>query len=300
MNGKKAGILFLIIVLVDFALMFGVQVFYAYWPQYYSAPGAMVLSESVLLVPALIMAAFTPGDLKEQFPFREITWRAVVLSVPIMFCILPVIAVCNLFTMQFVPNTVDMASNYILQWPVWVMVPIMGIYGPLCEEMVFRGYIYQSFRRSAGVMASALMSALLFGLIHLNLNQACYAFVIGIFFALAAEATGSITMPFIMHALFNTTEVLLMYYTSSATEITTDGSTVSYSISGMAFALYGTMAAVGILVAVILLHRVAKFEGRSLREMPPVHRVGRMGSVALIISIAICVLYIGGNTIGLL
>ena len=46
---------------------------------------------------------------------------------------------------------------------------------------------------------------------HMNLNQACYAFVIGIAFALLVEATGSIFSSILCHFVFNAQSVCIMY-----------------------------------------------------------------------------------------
>ena len=51
---------------------------------------------------------------------------------------------------------------------------------------------------------AALMSGLLFGCFHLNINQALYAFVMGIVFAYMVEATGSLWSSVIAHFAVNT------------------------------------------------------------------------------------------------
>ena len=57
-----------------------------------------------------------------------------------------------------------------------------------------------------------LLSSLLFGLMHMNFNQAPYAFALGVAMAVLVEATGSLWSSVLMHVIFNAQSVLLMYF----------------------------------------------------------------------------------------
>ena len=50
---------------------------------------------------------------------------------------------------------------------------------------------------------AALMSGLIFGLMHLNFNQFSYGFVLGVIFAAVVEASGSIYASMAIHFLIN-------------------------------------------------------------------------------------------------
>ena len=54
-----------------------------------------------------------------------------------------------------------------------------SVFAPLSEELIFRGYILRSLR-PYGKRFAILGSALLFGLFHGNLLQACYAILVGL------------------------------------------------------------------------------------------------------------------------
>ena len=54
------------------------------------------------------------------------------------------------------------------------------------------------------------MSGLVFGLFHLNINQFCYAFVIGVVFAFLVEATGSIWSSVLAHFAINTYSITII------------------------------------------------------------------------------------------
>lgn len=63
--------------------------------------------------------------------------------------------------------------------PTWSMFFYTVLLAPLCEELLFRGFLYQSFLRF-GQNFAVFFSALLFGLYHANIVQTPFAFVLGI------------------------------------------------------------------------------------------------------------------------
>jgi membrane protease YdiL (CAAX protease family) len=79
---------------------------------------------------------------------------------------------------------------------------------PLQEEFIFRGYIYGVLRRYAGVPLGILVNAALFAGIHLHAPSFGGLFVLAVCLTLAYEWTGSLLVPMVMHALFNSISVV--------------------------------------------------------------------------------------------
>lgn len=76
------------------------------------------------------------------------------------------------------------------------------ICAPILEELVFRKrLIDRTLVYGEGV--SILMSGLIFGLFHGNLNQFVYTFVMGMFWGFLYSKTGRIRYSMIMHAVIN-------------------------------------------------------------------------------------------------
>ncbi len=76
------------------------------------------------------------------------------------------------------------------------------VLGPVCEELLFRGLVAARLARY-GERPAALISALLFGLWHGNLEQFFYAFGIGLLLAYAYYRTGRLITPIVLHMLYN-------------------------------------------------------------------------------------------------
>ena len=70
--------------------------------------------------------------------------------------------------------------------------------------------MYCGYRRDGSRVAAVIMSALAFALMHLNFNQAAYAFIIGVAFAFIVEATGSLWSSIMCHMMFNAESVIVM------------------------------------------------------------------------------------------
>lgn len=96
-----------------------------------------------------------------------------------------------------------------------LMFLCVGLLPALVEEFAFRGVVLGALRRYFGDGASILISAVLFGLIHGNLQQIPFAFCVGIVLGYATIYTGSIIPAMLIHALNNSLSVVLSFTTSS-------------------------------------------------------------------------------------
>jgi len=88
--------------------------------------------------------------------------------------------------------------------------------GPLCEELVFRGFIQPVFVRSVGRVLGILITASVFGALHLAQNSFIWQSgllitVAGVAFGWMREATGSTKASTWMHAGFNSTLFLQVF-----------------------------------------------------------------------------------------
>ena len=117
---------------------------------------------------------------------------------------------------------------------------------PYIEETVFRGILFPRLQRWYGTGTAILVSALFFGLYHGNFSQGIYAFIMGILFAAAYEASGSFAVPFALHGACNLAVLFLQW---------TDAYRTVRSFSwGAAFL---GAAAGGFLTIVLIIHKTS-------------------------------------------
>lgn len=87
------------------------------------------------------------------------------------------------------------------------ITPLMLFYAvimaPLGEEIAFRGVTMRLARQSLPFFFANLLQAFLFGVMHGNWMQGCYAFALGILLGYVCEKGGSIYYSILLHFLFN-------------------------------------------------------------------------------------------------
>jgi len=97
------------------------------------------------------------------------------------------------------PGSENIQSGWLgLILPVITTALLPGI----IEELIFRGYILSALR-PFGDGPAILCSALMFGLLHGNMVQVPFAFMLGLVFAFIVVKTGNIVIPMAIHFLNN-------------------------------------------------------------------------------------------------
>lgn len=79
---------------------------------------------------------------------------------------------------------------------------------PIAEELLFRGVVYQRIKLFLGLIPGIVFSALIFGIVHVNLVQFLYATILGLLLAFLFEKTGYFYVPVLGHIAANTVAVI--------------------------------------------------------------------------------------------
>ncbi len=79
----------------------------------------------------------------------------------------------------------------------------IAVLAPLCEEIIFRGFLYGILRRNCGTFLAVTGSALVFAAIHLDKGGMLMLFAIGLALALCYERNRSLVPCFIAHGMWN-------------------------------------------------------------------------------------------------
>ncbi len=140
-----------------------------------------------------------------------ISWKDLILILAFTFLFLIIGEYVNAVSMLVFRNYVtDSLADIRLN--LWSGILVFAAAPALVEEIMFRGFI---FSRLGNGRKSILVSALLFSLGHMNFNQICYAFIMGILFALIFHCTDNLTFTLLIHFLFNLYSVVLSAFADS-------------------------------------------------------------------------------------
>jgi len=232
--------------------------------------GSYLISQAIVLLPALVYVAVHKINIIACMPYRKLRISDGLLSLLIGYTLIPLMLFINSVSGLFSTNYVQGSVQELVAYPFWLQLLIIAVLPACVEEFVFRGLIYHSYRKN-GILGAAVLSGLVFGLMHLNINQLSYAAVMGIIFALLVEATGSMYSSILAHFAANSYSVILMQLvsmTSGGSELleqsaqAAESSMNSVPVIIAQLVMLGLVAAGFLGIAYLLFKKIAVRNGR--------------------------------------
>ncbi len=96
-------------------------------------------------------------------------------------------------------------------WQLLLIFLALVILPPLCEEVLFRGLLYRTFKKPFGKIAAAIIISLLFGAAHGQWNVATDTFVLSLMLIYLLEKTNSLWPSIALHFFKNAVAFLLVF-----------------------------------------------------------------------------------------
>ena len=228
----------------------------------------LIIRQCILLIPALIYVLVMKIDIIKCIPYRKIKLSDAVSSLLIGYCLVPLVLLINVISSVFATNYLNSSTTEISQYPFIIQLLLMAFLPTIAEEFVFRGLFYHSYRKN-GILGAAILSGVIFGAIHLNINQFCYACVMGMVFALMVEITGSMFSSMLAHFAVNSYSIIMLKLVSMSgisvqTEQASQQMMSQYSgvIILLQIAILAVTAIAFISIAYLLFMSMAKRNGR--------------------------------------
>lgn len=91
----------------------------------------------------------------------------------------------------------------------WSMVVLIVVLAPICEEIVFRGYLFRALNTTMPMWATQLVTATLFGLVH-GSSHALPIGVLSLLFGYLRQRYGSLWPSMLAHAVHNGITLVLV------------------------------------------------------------------------------------------
>jgi len=262
MTPARSGIVFTAIIVISIGVSFFVSLLaWRGGSLQLSLLQDVILSEAVVLVPAIIVATVCSTEVGEIFRFKKIKISTCVLTVLFMICLEPLLSTVNAISLLFFDNmALKITEEFITADTSFLYAATaIAVIAPIAEELAFRGVIYAGLRKSGRILAAIILQALLFGLMHLNFNQMSYAIVIGIAWGILDEVTGSLWPGLIGHFMINLMGVAgsfaLLKYMPDALEAEVSANDILISLM-----FYAVLALIFTGLAILLLLRIAANE----------------------------------------
>ncbi|MBD5471403.1 MAG: CPBP family intramembrane metalloprotease [Lachnospiraceae bacterium] len=275
-----------------------------------------LLVEVAIFIPILIPMLISREKLTDFLEFHKIKPGSVLMIGLYTFLTAPLLTLFNVISQFWVENEViSMMDSYQIAnmslLPLWLS---LGVIAPVFEEVICRGAVYRSYRRSGSAFKAMILSAVVFACLHMNFNQAAYAVVMGVLAVLLVEATGSLWSSILYHGLINGSNCLLMYFSLKMDSDIFDQQAVTLDTLFYGTGLYLILAAAFAPFAFAVLVWIEKHEGREgtlgaiwrnrkWSPEPYMNKKGKMKkdkliTVPLVLALILCLLEMTGILLG--
>ena len=174
---------------------------------------SVIISSVVCIALLIVFIKARRGDTVAGYlGLKAISAKAALVSLAVLVVFLGLEVLAN--TVFEAPAESDiMVDAYASSvWPAlfWIAVIVVG---PVFEEVLFRGFLFQGLRYSRiGVIGAVIVTSLVWAVSHLQygLFQIAWIFVFGIILGIMRYRTGSLWTPMIMHVLNNLAAVIFI------------------------------------------------------------------------------------------
>ena len=172
----------------------------------------------ILLLPTLLLKFITKSKTKDVVKFccyKKVSYKVVLVSVLLG----AVVFFLNVYVSNFFNSIISLfgykhASSGGTADASWLGLVLSlictAVLPAICEETLHRGMLLNG-NSMLGVKKSILISGVLFGLLHLNIEQFFYATIIGLFLGYLCWGCSSIWPCIIVHFMNNALSVLLSF-----------------------------------------------------------------------------------------
>lgn len=126
--------------------------------------------------------------------------------------------ISNLLSMAFPDNSQGLNEEYAKLLDGISFVPallLIALIPAVCEELMFRGYMFTAFRQKMSLPKAIFFVSVLFGISHMSLIKIIPTAVLGAALAYAIYKADSIAASSLIHFLNNAVSVFILYYGSN-------------------------------------------------------------------------------------
>lgn len=96
--------------------------------------------------------------------------------------------------------------------PFYVVLICTGILGPILEEILFRGIVYNKLKEFNTNMTAIIICSILFGLFHMDIINGIYGFGISFMLIYLYEKHNTLYAPILLHIALNVTGLLVVKF----------------------------------------------------------------------------------------
>ena len=155
--------------------------------------GIIYISKSGEKKEPIGMAALFSTELKD---YVFIGWLGISLGICLSVAV-------SIFGISEQDEAFKQVNELIESQPFWLKIASVGIIIPIQEELMYRGLIYKNIEQRYNHIKAAVISSMVFAVMHMNLSQGIYAFLMGFVLAFIYQKTKNIYACITFHCSAN-------------------------------------------------------------------------------------------------
>ncbi len=186
----------------------------------------MVTKASLYSLPFCIIATFfiywlifymRNKNFIKTLSLNKVKVSTLLLAIFFSISFYPVIAFFADFLTKIYPNFSEIQNIFDDMFQISVLFSIIYVcfMGPIMEEIVTRGLIFSEMKSGTNFLIAIIIQALFFGIMHMNMVQGTYAFILGVVYGIFREKFNSLLIVIICHIVHNSYSVALDYLPDS-------------------------------------------------------------------------------------
>lgn len=109
-------------------------------------------------------------------------------------------------------SQLEVLNDWFAKQPFWAVLLVVGIMPAICEETLFRGFLFGTMKEKWKPFTAIFVSGLIFGIYHMSVIKAVTITFLGMALAYSVYCSGSILTSVLMHLCNNTIAVVLDRY----------------------------------------------------------------------------------------
>lgn len=164
---------------------------------------AIFLKEQSIWIGLVSFLVFYPL-LKKMYKKEKIESKSINYSIlPILILEILMIALFVHFLNIWINKIFLLSNRYLEQQIVWNLFLSNVILGPILEEYLFRGIVFERLKKKIPNQKAMFITSLCFALMHIDPLQMFYAFVVGFLLNYVYKETQNINISIFIHCLLN-------------------------------------------------------------------------------------------------
>lgn len=160
------------------------------------------------IVPAIIYLIVTKQSPKDVLKLNKLYFKDALLIILLAFVCQPIMTFFSLISQFFFENEIGNFMTEIVNSPYIVLLLLVAVLPAITEEITIRGVVLSGYKNK-NIYLSAMITGLLFGIMHLDPQQFLYATVLGFVLALVVRITNTILASSLIHFLINGTSITI-------------------------------------------------------------------------------------------